>query len=267
VDKLLVYWGLDANFVWTIFAILTNDSNLRKFYAANEDVVLAIHHLRRDYLFGSLSLTDLPSDPWQLFESWFKQLQEAELPSWFELNAMTLSTSTEGNTTTRIAGAQNTVGVSSRVVLLKHVDLGGFTFFTNYESEKGQQISLQPRVALHFFWPIFDRQVRVEGLAVKTSAEVSDAYFAARPRSSQLGAIASPQSRPIDDETKLEQAVRDLELQFEGKSIPRPENWGGYCVIPNMFEFWQGKPSRLHDRFQYRKNESTSSWSVTRLAP
>jgi pyridoxamine 5'-phosphate oxidase len=230
-------------------------------------VILAIHHLRRDYLFGSLSLRDLPIDPWQLFESWFQQLQETELPSWFELNAMTLSTSSVQNATVQNAAVQNAAGPSSRIVLLKHIDSGGFTFFTNYESEKGQQISLQPRVALHFFWPIFDRQVRVEGLAEKTSAEVSDAYFAARPRSSQLGAIASPQSQPIDDEAKLEQTVRDLELQFEGKSIPRPENWGGYRVVPDMFEFWQGKPSRLHDRFQYRKNELTSSWSVTRLAP
>lgn len=267
-----MFHGLADNLGWVIFAILTNELLSCKFYAITEDVILAIHHLRRDYLFGSLSLKDLPSDPWQLFESWFQQLQEAELPSWFELNAMTLSTSSVQNTKVQNPAEQNatvhsSAGPSSRIVLLKHIDLGGFTFFTNYESEKGQQISLQPRVALHFFWPIFDRQVRVEGLAEKTSAEVSDAYFAARPRSSQLGAIASPQSQAIDDEAKLEQAVRDLELQFEGRSIPRPENWGGYRVVPDMFEFWQGKPSRLHDRFQYRKNELTSSWSVTRLAP
>lgn len=226
---------------------------------------MTIHHLRRDYLFGSLTLQDLPSDPWLLFETWFQQLREAELPSWFELNAMTLSTVNSGSTFS--SGAADAVGVSSRIVLLKQMDRNGFTFFTNYDSEKGDQIASHALVALHFFWPVFDRQVRIEGLATRTSGEVSDAYFAARPRSSQLGAIASPQSKPIDEESKLDVLVRDLEFQYEGKSIPRPNNWGGFCVTPSMFEFWQGKPSRLHDRFRYRKSDSPEAWSITRLAP
>lgn len=188
------------------------------------------------------------------FRLWFAQLQAAELPDWFEVNAMTLATSDcHGKT-------------CSRIVLLKHLDDDGFLFFTNYDSDKGIQISLNPLVALHFYWPMFDRQLRIEGKAMKTSSAISDEYFSSRPRTSQLGATASPQSKVIDD-TSLERAVEELDKQYSGQNIQRPENWGGYKVFPHLYEFWQGKPSRLHDRFRYRKSENESTWTIERLAP
>ena len=158
-------------------------------------------------------------------------------------------------------------GACSRIVLLKGVDADGFLFFTNYDSDKGVQIAFDSKVGLHFFWPMFDRQVRIEGRAVKTSSSTSDQYFASRPRSSQLGAIASPQSRLLLDELQLESVLEELEIKFADQTIPRPDNWGGYKVIPSRFEFWQGKPSRLHDRFRYEYSEETSNWSIHRLAP
>jgi pyridoxamine 5'-phosphate oxidase len=189
------------------------------------------------------------------FRNWFAQLQETELPEWFEVNAMTLSTSNPDG------------GACSRIVLLKQIDDDGFLFFTNYESEKGAQIEIDSNVALNFFWPILDRQVRVEGLALKTSNVISDQYFLSRPRSSQLGAVASPQSQPIPDDHALEQAIQELDNSYVGQPVPRPENWGGYKVFPHMVEFWQGKPSRLHDRFRYRKSSTSSTWQIQRLAP
>jgi len=189
------------------------------------------------------------------FREWFAQLQAAELPEWFEVNAMTLST------------AHPAGGACSRIVLLKAIEEESFRFFTNYESDKGMQIAAQPLVALHFFWPVFDRQVRIEGIASKCSAASSDQYFASRPRSSQLGAIASPQSRILEDEQRLEQTIADLDSQFADRTIPRPESWGGYQVFPDKMEFWQGKPSRLHDRFRYTRSSESGSWLIERLAP
>jgi len=217
-----------------------------------------MHDLRRNYTFGGLIRSDLPAEPMLLFHQWFSMIQSASLPDWFEINAMTLST------------AKRSLGSSSRIVLLKGTDEDGFLFFSNYESAKGQEIAADPQVALHFFWPIFDRQVRIEGIAEKTSAEVSDLYFASRPRSSQLGAVASPQSKLLEDETQLELAIQTLERKYEGLPVPRPENWGGYKVVPAMFEFWQGKPSRLHDRFRYDRTDDknkNAAWQIHRLAP
>jgi pyridoxamine 5'-phosphate oxidase len=167
---------------------------------------------------------------------------------------MTLSTSGEDGS------------VKSRVVLLKAVDTG-FCFFTNYDSSKGEQLSRNPKAAIHFFWPCFERQVRIEGIVSKTSEEFSDQYFQARPRSSQLGAIASPQSRVIDATYDLQHKVDELEKAYDGKIIPRPGNWGGYRLSPTMIEFWQGRPSRLHDRFRYLRESTTSPWAIDRLAP
>ena len=176
-------------------------------------------------------------------------------PEWFEVNAMTLSTSDpEG-------------GSCSRIVLLKGIESDGFLFFTNYNSAKGREIAVEPNVALHFFWPMFDRQVRIEGLVVKTSSAISDQYFASRPRSSQLGSAASPQSQILLDDLQLDIAIQELDNKYAGQPIPRPDNWGGYKVIPHMIEFWQGKPSRLHDRFRYDRTESGEAWSLHRLAP
>lgn len=211
--------------------------------------------MRRNYTFGSLSRSDLPTEPMQLFKDWFAQLNAFELPDWFEVNAMTLSTSNLAE------------GVSSRIVLLKHLDDDGFLFFTNYDSAKGHQIANEPHVAIHFYWPIFDRQVRIEGKATKTSAEISDNYFESRPRTSQLGAVVSPQSEIIADDAQLARDIDELDKKYGGQSIPRPENWGGYKVTPHTMEFWQGKPSRLHDRFRYRLNEQSGVWTIDRLAP
>ena len=152
-------------------------------------------------------------------------------------------------------------------MLLKGIEPNAFLFFTNYDSAKGQQIEVDSKVALHFFWPMFDRQVRIEGQAVKTSSVISDEYFASRPRSSQLGAAASPQSRVLSDELQLDIAIQELDAKLAGQPVARPENWGGYRVVPAMMEFWQGKPSRLHDRFRYDRNAQTNAWSICRLAP
>ncbi len=221
----------------------------------NRDHKLSIHHLRRNYSYGSLVHSDLPKEPMPLFQEWFAHLQESELPEWFETNAMTLST-TDGQGR-----------VSSRIVLLKQLEPDGFVFFTNYDSAKGADIATNSYVAIHFFWPAFDRQVRIEGHAFKTTTAVSDQYFASRPRSSQLGAAASPQSQVIQNESELERVIEELDKRYEGQPVPRPAHWGGYKVVPQIVEFWQGKPSRLHDRYRYRLNESDRSWTLERLAP
>jgi pyridoxamine 5'-phosphate oxidase len=218
------------------------------------DHTLTIQDLRRDYTYGSLSRADLPNDPMEMFRNWFAQLQTMPLPPWFEVNAMTLSSNRSDGST------------ASRIVLLKGIENDCMLFFTNYNSEKGHQIEHDQRVALNFYWPILDRQVRVEGRASKTSAAVSDRYFASRPRGSQLGAVASPQSQVLADHWQLEREIQMLDEQLKDKPVPRPENWGGYSVEPSTIEFWQGRPSRLHDRFRYRK-QTNGNWFIERLAP
>ncbi len=213
---------------------------------------MALHDLRKHYTYGQLDLPHLAADPIKQFQQWFAEFERTEVPEWFETNAMVLSTS---------AGDR----VSSRVVLLKAVSSDGFTFFSNYRSSKAQQLDRNPRAALNFYWPMFERQVRVEGQVSRVSEEVSDAYFEARPFLSRLGAIASPQSQPIDDDQSLADSVEHLRQQYQDGHVPRPSHWGGYLLFPDAIEFWQGKPSRLHDRFLYRRNESV--WSIQRLAP
>ncbi len=208
---------------------------------------------RRNYLYGNLRRSDLCSCPIEQFRQWFEQLQNLEVPEWFEVNTMTLATSS-------LSGE-----VASRVVLLKSVDNHGFYFFTNYGSTKGKHLEENPHASLTFFWPMLERQVRVEGRVSKASQEMSDHYFHSRPRSSQLGAMVSPQSEVIGDDEPLEAKVSELEQKYRDLPIPRPEFWGGYCLSPTTVEFWQGKPSRLHDRFRYSKNHE--GWIIQRLAP
>lgn len=198
-----------------------------------------------------LNENDLETSPFAQFAHWFEDARR-QVPS--HPDAVTLATATAGG------------AVSSRVVLLKSFDEHGFVFFTNYQSRKGEQISENPRVALCFFWPSLDRQVRVEGVAVKTTEDESDAYFATRPRGSQIGAWASCQSKVIPGRGDLDKRFRDLESDYRERQVPRPPHWGGYRVIPIEIEFWQGRPDRLHDRFVYRLREP-KDWIIERLSP
>lgn len=194
---------------------------------------------------------DLETDAIGQFARWFEEAQRAQ-PGMPE--AMTVAT----------CGADGVV--SARLSLLKGFDDHGFVFYTNYDSRKGEQISANPRVALCFHWPALERQVRIEGAAVKVSEEESDAYFATRPRGSQLGAWASPQSQVITGRGDLDQRFRELEQTYADRDVPRPPHWGGYRVIPVEIEFWQGRDDRLHDRFVYRLREP-KDWIIERLAP
>jgi pyridoxamine 5'-phosphate oxidase len=199
-----------------------------------------------------LKETDLDPDPIVQFGRWFEEAKQRqpELPESFALAT---------------AGADGVV--SARICLLKSFDQHGFVFYTNYNSRKGDQIRDNPRVSLCFFWPILDRQVRVEGAAVKVTAEESDGYFATRPRGNQLGAWASNQSQVLlCGRGDLEGRFAELEKNYREQQVPRPPHWGGYRVIPTWIEFWQGRPDRLHDRFVYRLREA-KDWIIERLSP
>jgi pyridoxamine 5'-phosphate oxidase len=214
---------------------------------------MSIEQMRRNYAMAGLHEEDVDSDPLVQFGLWFQQAQQPDLPDWVEINAMTLSTVAQDG------------AVSSRIVLLKGVESGKLCFFTNYDSTKGQQMAANPQVALCFFWPHLERQVRIEGTVSKTDREQSDRYFQGRPRGSQLGAHVSQQSSPIENRTVLEERLAELEAQYADQPVPCPNNWGGYEVTPTRFEFWQGRPNRLHDRICYQR--VADRWHVTRLAP
>jgi pyridoxamine 5'-phosphate oxidase len=210
---------------------------------------LDLASLREDYKQQSLNETDLLTDPMAQFEHWFKQAVSSKVP---EPNAMTLATvSADGQPT-------------ARIVLLKGLESGGFSFFTNYNSQKGQDLAREPRAALVFCWLELERQVRIEGVVKKVSAAESDKYFAVRPALSRLGAWASAQSSVIESRQVLEQSMAQFQAQY-GNNAPRPEHWGGYLLIPNKMEFWQGRRSRLHDRLRYTRD--SEQWRVDRLAP
>src|SRR5262245_27454283 len=194
--------------------------------------------------------SDADPDPVRQFQRWFDAAVAAGLP---EPNAMTLATCTADGVP------------SARIVLLKICDERGLAFFTNYRSRKGRELANNPRAALVFFWPALERQVRVEGRVELVSADESDAYFASRPVNSRLGAWASDQSAVIPSREELERKQRELEAQFPDGRVPRPPHWGGYRVVPDVFEFWQGRPSRLHDRLRYRRVEGR--WVIERLSP
>lgn len=208
--------------------------------------------MRREYTRDGLTEAEAPAEPLTLFRQWFAQAQELEQPP-IEANAMTLATVDE-------QGRPH-----CRVLLLKALDERGFTFFTNYESAKGQQLSAQPYAAMTFFWPTLERQVRIEGVVEQVSAQESDAYFQVRPLGSRLGAWASPQSRVIAGREALEDLLKDVQQRFSDQAPTCPPHWGGYRLLPQRIEFWQGRASRLHDRLNYRLQDA--AWLRERLAP
>lgn len=207
--------------------------------------------IRREYARASLTEAELHPDPLEQFRIWFDQALDAEVN---EPNAMTLATATPDGRP------------SARIVLLKGLDSGGFVFFTSYDSRKGSELEANPHAALVFFWPELERQVRVTGTANRIAREESDAYFRSRPRGSRIGAWASTQSRVIPDRAALEARITEMETTFPGDEIPLPSFWGGFRVTPETVEFWQGRPSRLHDRLRYTRTEA-GGWAVARLAP
>ncbi|GAB3484757.1 pyridoxamine 5'-phosphate oxidase [Marinomonas epiphytica] len=209
-----------------------------------------LHSIRRDYQFEDLLEEQVGSDPLALFDQWLEKAIEL-CPD--DPTAMMLSTVDES------------LQPHARIVLLKQRDHSGFSFFTNYNSDKGQQLSLNNKACLTFFWPALSRQVRIEGQIEKTTKEVSETYFASRPRGSQLAARASKQSQQVDNREALQSAFQAEETRFADTAVPCPDNWGGYVLKPNYIEFWQGRPSRLHDRLCFE--QQAGSWQRSRKAP
>jgi pyridoxamine 5'-phosphate oxidase len=222
--------------------------NTTTFIAAVAPTELA--DLRRDYRQASLDEADVNTNPMTQFATWMAQARAAGVP---EPNAMNLATVRDGKP-------------SARTVLLKGLDTG-FCFYTNFNSRKGLDIALNSYVALTFLWHELERQVRIEGIVEKVEDTIADAYYASRPISSQIGAWASPQSQVIASRKVLEDSELAVAQKYYGMQPPRPPHWGGYRVIPNLVEFWQGRPSRLHDRLCYRKDSNLMIWNIDRLAP
>jgi pyridoxamine 5'-phosphate oxidase len=211
----------------------------------------ALAALRVEYSRGRLDEADVSKDPIEQFGRWFDEARAASVP---EANAMTLAT------------ADAAGNPSARIVLLKSVDARGFAFYTNYDSRKGRELAANPRAALCFFWQPLERQVRVEGTVEKVGREESEAYFGGRPRQAQIGAWVSQQSSPITSRAELERIEAELQKRFEGRPVPLPDYWGGFRVVPRAIEFWQGRPSRLHDRLLYTSSEG-GGWTLRRLSP
>lgn len=212
----------------------------------------SIADLRQNYAQAALNESEAHADPVQQFRDWFNQALQAEV---IEPNAMALATADA-------AGKP-----SVRMVLLKGIDERGFVFYTNYCSRKGSELLVNPHAALSFWWQPLERQARINGHIEKMTAEENQAYFSSRPLASQLGAMASQQSQPVTREA-LENQLAALSQQYDGEQIvPCPDYWGGFRVVPEEIEFWQGRPSRLHDRLHYSKDPTTGEWCMQRLAP
>lgn len=203
------------------------------------------------YPFPHLDEATAGASPWPLFERWYREALQAQL---HEPSAMTVATATPEGVP------------SARVVLLRGFDERGFVFFTNYQSRKGAELAANPRAALAIYWGPLERQVRAEGLVVKVAPQESDDYFRSRPLGHRLGALVSAQSVVIPNRQHLEQRMAELVGLYEGKEVPRPEHWGGYRIVPNAIEFWQGQLNRLHDRLRYRRGDE-GDWLLERLAP
>ncbi len=216
-------------------------------------MLINLEKLRNDYALSALKMEDTAADPYEQFARWMEAAIRENLP---EPSAMALATTDEGGQP------------SVRMVLLKGVKPGkGFVFYTNYNSRKGQELIRNPKAAVVFYWEAMQRQVRIEASVEKIAQVDSETYFQSRPKGSQIGAIASPQSQVIPSRTELEQKVLELEATHKDEQkLPCPENWGGFILIPHRFEFWQGRSNRLHDRIQYRPDEN-GGWKRERLAP
>src|SRR6185437_15894954 len=212
---------------------------------------MTIANMRKEYMRGGLSEADVDADALRQFQTWFAQALTAEVP---EPNAMTLATATPDGQP------------AARIVLLKAFDAAGFTFYTNYESRKGRELTANPRAALLFFWTELQRQVRIEGTVERVSEAESDEYFRSRPLGSRLGAWASHQSEVIGGRELLEARARELAERFAEGEVPRPPFWGGFRVRPLAIEFWQGRPDRLHDRLRYQRVQPVG-WRIERLSP
>ncbi|MGF7137956.1 pyridoxamine 5'-phosphate oxidase [Roseimarinus sediminis] len=209
-----------------------------------------LSEIRSEYQQKTLEKKSVDTNPLRQLEIW---LNEAKAAQCSEYTAMTIATTGEN------------MQPSIRVVLLKYLKDDGLYFFTNYESRKGKDLEFNKKIAAHFFWPELERQVKIEGTAIKAPAEISDFYFQSRPHESRLSAVVSKQSSEIEDRQSLEKLWKEASQKWEGKTIERPGNWGGYVIKPSRMEFWQGRPFRLHDRIAYKK--SIDGWWLKRLAP
>ena len=216
-----------------------------------EDLRSFVQNDRRDFKNEPLDESNMESNPFKQFEKWFEQALKAEIQ---EPYAFTLAT------------ADGQGFPSARVLYMRDVTPKGISFFTNYRSEKGQELSENPNCSANFFWMELDRQIRFAGRAEKLPVAESDEYFASRPRESQIGAWASDQSSPLENREELLQKLEDFKQKFDGGEVPRPDHWGGFMIIPEKVEFWQGRQSRLHDRIVYTRGDD-GSWNLTRLSP
>ena len=214
-----------------------------------EDIRKEMRDLRRDFDYGTLDVKDVPENPFELLKSWLDDAVKMKIK---DANAFVLSTAVNGQP-------------DARVVLIRDITEKGIHFYTNYGSKKSKELAANPKASVNIFWPDLDRQIRMTVEVKKLPKSLSDDYFATRPRMSQIGAWASAQSEELESREKLEENLAALEKQFEGKEVTRPEFWGGFELTPSYFEFWQGRPSRLHDRVIYEGNGS--AWTTKRLYP